>query len=101
MTTPPEPFGGRRGRQLLRDPRWNKSTAYTEEEREALGLVGLVPEGCEDEDLQVTRVVRQLAIAPTSLGNWRTRTSSDSGRSRLASSRCLRHRWSSVRSSAA
>ena len=65
-----EPFGGRRGRQLLRDPRWNKSTAYTEEEREALGLVGLVPEGCEDEDLQVTRVVRQLAIAPTALGKY-------------------------------
>ncbi len=70
MTTPPEPFGGRRGRQLLRDPRWNKSTAYTEEEREALGLVGLVPEGREDEDLQVTRVVRQLAIAPTALGKY-------------------------------
>jgi malate dehydrogenase (oxaloacetate-decarboxylating)(NADP+) len=65
-----EPFGGRRGRQLLRDPRWNKSTAYTEEEREALGLVGLVPEGREDEDLQVTRVVRQLAIAPTALGKY-------------------------------
>jgi malate dehydrogenase (oxaloacetate-decarboxylating)(NADP+) len=70
MTTPPEPFGGRRGRQLLRDPRWNKSTAYTEEEREALGLVGLVPEGCEDEDRQLTRVVRQLAIAPTALGKY-------------------------------
>jgi malate dehydrogenase (oxaloacetate-decarboxylating)(NADP+) len=65
-----EPFGGRRGRQLLRDPRWNKSTAYTEEEREALGLVGLVPEGREDEDVQVTRVVRQLAIAPTALGKY-------------------------------
>ena len=70
MTTQPEPFGGRRGRQLLRDPRWNKSTAYTEEEREALGLVGLVPEGREDEDKQVTRVVRQLAIAPTALGKY-------------------------------
>jgi malate dehydrogenase (oxaloacetate-decarboxylating)(NADP+) len=64
------PFGGRRGRQLLRDPRWNKSTAYTEEEREALGLVGLLPEGREDEELQVQRIVRQLAIAPTALGKY-------------------------------
>src|ERR1700754_5338322 len=64
------PFGGRHGRQLLRDPRWNKSTAFTPPEREELGLVGLLPEGCEDEDLQVQRVVRQLAIAPTNLGKY-------------------------------
>ncbi len=65
-----EPFGGRRGRQLLRDPRWNKSTAFTAEEREALGLVGLLPEGVESEDRQVQRIVHQLGQAPTALGKY-------------------------------
>src|SRR3954451_18043990 len=68
--TGPQPFGGRRGRQLLRDHRWNKSTAYTEQERESLALIGLLPEGSEDEDLQLVRVVRQLAIAPSALGKY-------------------------------
>ena len=63
-------FGGLRGRQLLRDPRWNKATAFTPDEREALGLVGLLPEGTEDEDVQVERIVRQLSIVPTDLGKY-------------------------------
>ena len=41
MTTTP------RGLALLRDPHLNKSTAFTEAEREALGLVGLLPEGID------------------------------------------------------
>lgn len=41
-----------RGIALLRDPRLNKSTAFTESEREALGLVGLVPEGIDNETLK-------------------------------------------------
>ena len=36
-----------RGVDILRDPRLNKMTCFSEEEREALGLVGLVPEGIE------------------------------------------------------
>jgi malic enzyme len=39
-----------RGTALLRDPRFNKSTAFTEAEREALGIVGLVPEGIDSEE---------------------------------------------------
>jgi malate dehydrogenase (oxaloacetate-decarboxylating)(NADP+) len=49
-----------RGTGLLLNPRLNKSTAFTEEERERLGLVGLLPEVTESEDLQIKRVLRQL-----------------------------------------
>src|SRR2546427_2230493 len=41
MTTP-------RGADLLHDPRRNKSTAFTEREPEAPGLLGLLPEGIDD-----------------------------------------------------
>ena len=36
----------KRGIDLLRDPQLNKSTAFTESEREALALEGLLPAGC-------------------------------------------------------
>ena len=39
--------------QFLRDPSLNKSTAFTEAEREALGIVGLVPDVTETADLLV------------------------------------------------
>jgi malate dehydrogenase (oxaloacetate-decarboxylating) len=32
-----------RGRALLRDPRFNRGTAFTADERSALGLEGLLP----------------------------------------------------------
>ena len=47
MTTTP------RGLALLRDPQLNKSTAFTESEREALGLLGLLPEGIDSEETQI------------------------------------------------
>ena len=36
-------LNGKRGIELLQDPALNKSTAFTEAEKQALGLVGLVP----------------------------------------------------------
>ena len=42
-----------RGLALLRDPQLNKSTAFTESEREALGLLGLLPEGIDSEETQL------------------------------------------------
>jgi malate dehydrogenase (oxaloacetate-decarboxylating)(NADP+) len=54
----------------LRDPRLNKSTAFTEPEREALGLVGLVPEGIDTEDTQIQRVLFQLGRKPTDLEKY-------------------------------
>jgi malate dehydrogenase (oxaloacetate-decarboxylating)(NADP+) len=46
--------------ELLRDPRCNKSTAFAESEREGLGLVGLLPDVVESEDMQLKRVLQQL-----------------------------------------
>lgn len=48
------------GMELLQDPALNKSTAFTEAEREKLGLVGLIPEVTETEDIQLQRVMMQL-----------------------------------------
>ncbi len=58
------------GVSLLRDPRLNKSTAFSEAEREALGLIGLVPEGIDTEDTQIQRTLLQLAQKPTDLEKY-------------------------------
>jgi malate dehydrogenase (oxaloacetate-decarboxylating)(NADP+) len=50
-----------RGVHLLRDPALNKSTAFTEAERDALGLNGLVPPGVDSEENQLARVHLQLS----------------------------------------
>ncbi len=60
----------KRGIELLQDPSLNKSTAFTESEKEGLGLVGLVPDVTETEDLQLQRVMVQLAEKPTDLERY-------------------------------
>lgn len=60
----------KRGIELLQDPSLNKSTAFTESEKEALGLIGLVPDVTESEDLQLQRVMLQLAQKPTDLERY-------------------------------
>jgi malate dehydrogenase (oxaloacetate-decarboxylating)(NADP+) len=55
-----ETSGLPRGVGILHDPRLNKGTAFTEAERESCGLVGLLPEGIDTEDLQLQRVRLQL-----------------------------------------
>jgi malate dehydrogenase (oxaloacetate-decarboxylating)(NADP+) len=62
--------GGERGIDLLHDPVLNKATAYTEAERQALGLVGLVPDVTESEDLQLRRVLQQLGHKTTDLDRY-------------------------------
>jgi malate dehydrogenase (oxaloacetate-decarboxylating)(NADP+) len=44
------------GVELLRNPSVNKVTAYTEAEKESLGLVGLVPDVTESIETQLSRV---------------------------------------------
>ena len=61
---------GKRGVELLHDPLLNKSTAYTEAERQALGLIGLVPDVTESEDLQLSRVMLQLSHKNTDLDRY-------------------------------
>ena len=58
------------GTALLQDPALNKSTAYTQEEREKLGLVGLIPDAVESEDLQMRRVMQQLGNKNTDLDRY-------------------------------
>src|SRR6202140_49770 len=47
------------GLELLDDASLNKSTAYTEAEKQALGIVGLVPDVTETQDLQIHRGMLQ------------------------------------------
>ena len=67
MTTPTTT---KRGADLLHDPALNKSTAFTEAERQALGLVGLVPDATETEDLQLKRVLLQLSHKTTDIDRY-------------------------------
>jgi malate dehydrogenase (oxaloacetate-decarboxylating)(NADP+) len=59
-----------RGTELLFNPRQSKSTAFTEKEREALNLVGLLPDTVEDEALQIRRVMQQLGHKVTDLDRY-------------------------------
>ncbi|HAA03435.1 MAG TPA: NAD-dependent malic enzyme [Syntrophobacteraceae bacterium] len=58
------------GVALLRDPAFNKGTAFTEEEREALGLTGLLPPRVHSIDEQVERVLWNLRKKPTDLERY-------------------------------
>lgn len=60
----------KRGVDILHDPTLNKSTAFTEAERQALGLVGLVPDVTESEDIQLRRVLQQLGHKNTDLDRY-------------------------------
>jgi malate dehydrogenase (oxaloacetate-decarboxylating)(NADP+) len=48
------------GVELIRNPSVNKATAYTEAEKESLGLVGLVPDVTESIETQLSKVLWQL-----------------------------------------
>ena len=58
------------GIELLRDPSLNKSTAFTEAEKQALGLVGLVPDVTETDEIQLQRVMLQLSKKDTDLERY-------------------------------
>ncbi len=56
-----------RGRQVLADPRINKGTAFSEDERRELGVTGLIPSGHITLDGQVSRVYAQYQRQTTDL----------------------------------
>jgi malate dehydrogenase (oxaloacetate-decarboxylating) len=56
-----------RGRQVLADPRINKGTAFSDEERRELGVTGLIPSGHITLDGQVSRVYEQYRNQTTDL----------------------------------
>jgi malate dehydrogenase (oxaloacetate-decarboxylating) len=56
-----------RGTSVLSTPILNRGTAFTQAERRALGLVGLLPEGVSTIDGQVRRVYAQFQRQPDAL----------------------------------
>jgi malate dehydrogenase (oxaloacetate-decarboxylating)(NADP+) len=58
------------GTALLEDPTHNKGTAFTEDEREHLGLLGLLPDTVEDIDRQAERVLSHLALKTSDLERY-------------------------------
>ena len=62
--------GAPQGLDLLYNPVFNKGTAFTMEERDALGLRGLVPPDVQTQDQQVQRVMENFARKPTDLEKY-------------------------------
>ena len=59
---------GCRGYSVLSIPRLNKGTAFTDSERAALGLTGLLPSRVLTLDQQAERAYRQCSQQPSALG---------------------------------
>ena len=68
--SPPLPEWFPRGAVLLRDPTLNKGTAFTEREREALGLRGLLPPHVSTPEQQVARVLENFRRLQTPLNRY-------------------------------
>jgi malate dehydrogenase (oxaloacetate-decarboxylating)(NADP+) len=66
-STAPHPA---RGMALLRDPLLNKGTAFTEQERQALGLLGLLPAHVLSLDEQAERMLKNLRRLPNDLEKY-------------------------------
>jgi malate dehydrogenase (oxaloacetate-decarboxylating)(NADP+) len=58
------------GVDLLHDPLLNKGTAFTPEERDALGLRGLLPPRPADMDEQIARVMTNYRAKPNDLEKY-------------------------------
>jgi malate dehydrogenase (oxaloacetate-decarboxylating)(NADP+) len=76
MSVPVQPNPGSRpsdlprGLALLRDPLLNKGTAFTEAERDALGLRGFLPAHVFSMNAQVERVLTNLRSLPNDLAKY-------------------------------
>jgi len=71
MNAPANPAGTvPRGPALLQDPVYNKGTAFTDRERDVLGLHGLLPPRVHTQAEQVGRVLNNLRRLPTALDKY-------------------------------
>ena len=70
VNTPPNAAELPRGMTLLRDPLLNKGTAFSEKERDALGLRGLLPAHLLSQEEQVTRILTNLRRLPDDLEKY-------------------------------
>ncbi len=60
----------RRGHDILHDPLLNHGTAHTREERDRLGLRGLLPHQVIPQEVQEARVLENFHTAPTDLARY-------------------------------
>src|SRR5688572_12115465 len=60
----------KKGLSLLRDPLLNKGTAFSAEERQALGLRGLLPPHIATQEEQVDRILQSLRRLPDDLEKY-------------------------------
>jgi malate dehydrogenase (oxaloacetate-decarboxylating)(NADP+) len=67
---PPLPEWFPRGTALLRDPALNKGTAFSDQERDVLGLRGLLPPHVATQDEQVARVLENFERLQTPLSKY-------------------------------
>jgi malic enzyme len=58
------------GQMILRNPHENKGTSFSKEEREKLGLRGLLPPHIESMDFQLERVLAQFRNSKGDLQKW-------------------------------
>src|SRR5450755_4163372 len=58
------------GVALLHDPALNKGTGFTERERDALGLQGLLPPTVASQDEQVSRILENMQRLPNDLDKY-------------------------------
>src|SRR3974390_1498713 len=70
VNTPPNAVDLPRGVALLRDPLLNKGTAFSEKERDALGLRGLLPAHLLSQEQQVARILTNLRRLPDDLEKY-------------------------------
>ena len=67
---PPLPEWYPRGTALLRDPTLNKGTAFSDHERDVLGLRGLLPPHVATQDEQLARVLENFHRLQTPLSKY-------------------------------
>ncbi len=72
-TDPRDPYtwaGSPRGVDLLHNPALNKGTAFSQEEREALGLRGLLPSHVQSQEQQARKALENFDRKPTDLEKY-------------------------------